>query len=103
LNVAADAEWASLLGLRRWWCSAHAANDAAQHATHRAAGNAAGDPTAHARGDVGLGVFLNNFDIVGNDFWLHELAGIHQMAVASRGLPEPPRVEEVAEEAEEER
>src|SRR5882672_5807402 len=81
LNVAADAEWASLLGLRRWWCSAHAANDAAQHATHRAAGNAAGDPTAHARGDVGLSVFLNNFDIVGNDFWLHELAGIHQMGL----------------------
>src|SRR5882672_9274553 len=81
LNVAADAEWASLLGLRRWWCSAHAANDAAQHATHRAAGNAAGDSTAHARGDVGLGVFLNNFDIVGNDFWLHELAGIHQMGL----------------------
>src|SRR5882724_9442976 len=80
LDVAANLQRAGQLRLWRGWRSAHAANDAAEHAAHGATGDSAGDATGHAdRAHVRLGLFLNNLDILGNDFRGHEFAGVHQV------------------------
>src|SRR5712664_790951 len=80
LDVAADLQRAGQLRLWRGRRSAHAANDAAEDAAHGATGDSAGDATGHAdRAHVRLGLFLNNLDILGNDFRGHEFAGIHQV------------------------
>src|SRR6266478_6033245 len=79
LHVATNAERTGQLGLRWGRRCAHTADDATKHAAHGATGDAAGDSTGHASGHVGLGVFLNNLDILGDDLGGHQLASVHQM------------------------
>src|SRR6267154_1790425 len=79
LDVAAYAKRASQV--RPGWGrrSAHATDDATEHAAYGASGNAAWNATAHASGHIRLGVFLNNLDFLGDDLRRHQLAGIHQV------------------------
>src|SRR5882724_11792289 len=80
LDVAANLQRARQLGLRRGRSSAHPADNAAEHAAHRTTGNSARDATGHAdRAHVGLRLFLDNLDILGNDFRGHEFARVHQV------------------------
>src|SRR5262249_60913435 len=53
---------AGLVRPRRWRCSAHSTDDAADDAAHLAAGYAARSATSHARhAGIGLRVFLDDF------------------------------------------
>src|SRR5712691_990411 len=81
LDVAADADRTGRSRPRWGRRSAHASDNSTEHATHGATGNAARNSAAHASGHVGLGVFLNNFDFLGNDLRGHQLARIHQMGL----------------------
>src|SRR5713101_167635 len=67
LDITANAKRASQLRLRWGRRIAHAADDATEHTAHGAAGNAARDAPAHASGHVGLGVFLNNLNVLRDD------------------------------------
>src|SRR6267142_3409503 len=80
LDIAADLQRAGQLRFWRGRCSTHSANDATEHAAHGTTGDSAGDATGHADGaHVRFGLFLNNLDILGNDFRGHEFAGVHQV------------------------
>src|SRR6266852_2288992 len=81
LDVAANADRTGRSRPRWGRRSAHASDNTTEHATHGATGNAARNSAAHASGHVGLGVFLNNFDFLGNDLRGHQLARIHQMGL----------------------
>src|SRR6266851_3830791 len=81
LDFAAYAKRASQLRLRRGRRSAHATDDATEYTAHGAAGNAARNATAHASGHIRLGLFLNLLDILGDDSWLYQLAGVHQVSL----------------------
>src|SRR5713226_3784086 len=81
LDLAADAERTGQLRLRRGQRTAHASDDATEHTAHGAAGDAARDTTLHAGIHVGLGVFLNNLDVLGDDLRRHKFARIHQVGL----------------------
>src|SRR5713226_8165632 len=66
LDVAAHAKRTGQLRLRWRRRPAHASDYATEHTAHGATGNAARDTTGHAGSHIGLGVFLNNFDIPGD-------------------------------------
>src|SRR5215471_19395731 len=80
LNLATNANRTRWFRLRRRRRSANAANHATQNATHRTAGNAAGN-TTHGANDarIRLGFFLDDFDFLRDDFRRHKFAGIHQV------------------------
>src|SRR5216683_2778999 len=81
LDVAANADRTGRSRPRWGRRSAHASDNTTEHAAHGATGNAARNSAAHASGHVWLGVFLNNFDFLGNDLRGHQLARIHQMGL----------------------
>src|SRR6266853_600415 len=81
LDVAADAERTGQFRLRWRRRSAHATDNTTEHAAHGAAGNTARNSTGHAGRHIRLGVFLNNFDFLGDDLGGHELARIHQVGL----------------------
>src|SRR5215471_15383615 len=80
LHVAAKANRTSLLGLRWWRRSSHAANYATQYAAHRTTGHSARNAAHGAnRAHVRLGFFLNNLGFLRDDSGLYEFACVHQM------------------------
>src|SRR5467141_959208 len=81
LDIAAYAERTCELRLRWGRRSAHASDDATEDTAHGATGNAARDSTGHAGSHIGLGVFLNNLDVLGDDLRRHQLASIHQVGL----------------------